>query len=433
MRAAIVTIGTEGDVAPFVGVGARLRDAGYQVTVVTHRVFAGSVERCGLDFSPLAGDPHAVVSSEAFRRWQRTGYSPRHIGRQVGLVRAVIGEVRALVEQAAESVAAAIPRDADILLLSATGMQLGYHVAEATRTPSMGIYWGPMDPTAEFPPIMTGARSFGAVGNRLAGHIGLRLLDGGYTRAARRLRASLGLAPVGLAELRRRLASQDWPVHHGYSPTVLSRPRDWRPGLHVDGYWWAPRPAGWQPPPDLADFVQAGPPPVYVGFGSTSPADADRLSELVTSALAAARVRGVVQAGWAALAARTDDVITIGSVPHDWLFPRMAALVHHCGTGTTGAGLRAGVPAVPVPVMADQAFWARRLEKLGIGPAPLPFHRLSADRLSAAIRTAVAERHHRDRAASVAQRLRGEDGAGRVLDAVNRIVGGDWTRSAPAT
>jgi len=120
---------------------------------------------------------------------------------------------------------------------------------------------------------------------------------------------------------------------------------------------------------------------VFVGFGSRNPADAARLTGIVAAARRQARVRIVIQAGRANLGAaleEDDDVIVIGQAPHDWLFPKMAAVVHHAGAGTTAAGLRPGIPTVSVPMITDQPFWASRITALGAGPAAIPYKSLSA-------------------------------------------------------
>ncbi|MFD0823949.1 glycosyltransferase, partial [Micromonospora zhanjiangensis] len=181
-----------------------------------------------------------------------------------------------------------------------------------------------------------------------AGHLGQAVGRQVYATASRRLRERANLPPVGLRELARRSAADRWPVLHGFSPAVVPRPADWPAELRVVGYWWPDPATPWRPPPELVDFLAAGPPPVYVGFGSMV-SERDRLADLVTLALRRAGLRGVLQAGWAGLSgvhAENDDLITIGEAPHDWIFPRMAAVVHHAGGGTTAAGLRAGVPAV---------------------------------------------------------------------------------------
>jgi sterol 3beta-glucosyltransferase len=206
---------------------------------------------------------------------------------------------------------------------------------------------------------------------------------------------------------------------------VVPRPADWRAGLEVVGYWWPARPPGWRPPADLENFLNAGPPPVFVSFGSMTPADAHRLSDLAATAARQAGVRMVIQAGRAGLGLADGprgDAILIGEVPHDWLFPKMAAVIHHAGAGTAAAGLRAGVPAVSVPVIGDQPFWAARLTALGTGPRPIPFKRLSSGALGAAIREAVTRSSYRANAQALAGQLAREDGTVPVVTALTRLA-----------
>jgi sterol 3beta-glucosyltransferase len=162
---------------------------------------------------------------------------------------------------------------------------------------------------------------------------------------------------------------------------------------------------------------------VFIGLGSMGGGDGERLGEIAAQALRQARLRGVLQRGWAGLTAAGDEVMTIGEVPHAILFPRMAAVVHHAGAGTMAAGLRAGVPAVPVPVMADQPFWARRAAALGAATSPIRFKDLSADRLAAAISTVTSEKSYRSRAEAAAATIATEDGAGKVADTVRLLAG----------
>jgi UDP:flavonoid glycosyltransferase YjiC (YdhE family) len=147
-----------------------------------------------------------------------------------------------------------------------------------------------------------------------------------------------------------------------------------------------------------------------------APGQGERLGPIVAEAVRRAGMRAVVQAGWSGLAAAGDHVLSIGEAPHAWLFPRMAAVAHHAGAGTTAAGLRAGVPAVAVPVLADQPFWARRLHDLGVAPVPIPMPSLDADRLAAALRRVVTNPHHAARARALSARIGAEDGVAPVLD-----------------
>jgi sterol 3beta-glucosyltransferase len=198
---------------------------------------------------------------------------------------------------------------------------------------------------------------------------------------------------------------------------VLPRPADWRPGLELVGYWWPATDPHWTPPPPLAEFLRAGPPPVLVTFGSMAVLG-PQTGALVGTALRRAGVRAVVQAGWGDLQVVGDGVLSVGEVPHDWLMPRVAAVVHHAGAGTTAAGLRAGVPAVTVPAIADQPFWAARLAALGVGAEPIPTRRLTADRLADAIRAVVDRPQYAERARRLADQITAEDGSANVLAAL---------------
>jgi UDP:flavonoid glycosyltransferase YjiC (YdhE family) len=229
---------------------------------------------------------------------------------------------------------------------------------------------------------MTGGGTWGALANRASGH-GVHLaLHHVYAPAARKVRRRLGLPPRSLRAQRRERERRHWPVLHGHSPLVVPRPRDWRAGLEVAAYWW-PRVPGRQLPIRLRDFIAAGPAPVFIGLGSATVPDPARFTAQIVQALRAAGPRGVIQEGWAGLHTDNDDIITIGDVPHSVLFPHMAAVVHHAGAGTTGAGLRAGVPAVPMPVQFDGAFWADRLVRLGVAPQTVPPRQLTPPRLTA--------------------------------------------------
>ncbi len=395
-------IGSRGDIAPLTGLGVRLKEAGHEVTVAAHSVFAELISGCGLNFRQMETNVDVDMEDPDVDRqkaaWQFA--SPKGV-RATGQ-----GMIDALRD---------IPADA--LLISQLTEFAGFPLAEAKGIPAIGVRFQPMSATAAHPPASMGAQSMGARGNRLAADIGGWITDHVYGGAVSAFRRELGLPKVGVRELRRRRTAAEWVILHGYSPSVLPRPADWRPGLEVTGYWWPPRPHEWQPPAELVEFLAAGPPPVFVGFGSVvnSAEHSARMSEIVGSALKQAGVRGIVQAGWLQLDVSGDSLMTIGEVPHDWLFPQMAAVVHHCGAGTTAAGLRAGVPAIGVPVYSDQPFWARRLVDLGVSSATIPHQKLSADNLAAAIRDTVADTSLRANASRLAARIAEEDGAGEAL------------------
>jgi sterol 3beta-glucosyltransferase len=413
MRVLIAAVGSRGDVAPHTGLGAALRAAGHNVTIAAYGMFADLVTASGLAFRELPGDPRLLGASAEGQRWQRGGAGPLGVARFVRLVAEHMRDVHA-------ALLAAARQDTDVMLVAGQVMFGGYHIAESLGLPSMGLALQPMHPTGQFPPPWMTTRSLGSWANRAIGRGALRSGTAALSRPSKQLWADGGLPELDVRAMFRRQDATRWPVFYGFSQAVVPRPPDWRDGLEVAGYWWPNRTAGWTPPADLEDFLDAGPPPVFVGFGSRNPDDADRLNALVAEARRQAGVRMVIQAGWAGLTVAGDDVITIGDVPHDWLFPRMAAVVHHAGAGTAASGLRAGVPAVSVPLIIDQPFWADRLASCGVGPPPIPYKRLSGQALATAIKDAVTRESYRRAAQDLARRLTGEDAAAPVVKALNR-------------
>jgi sterol 3beta-glucosyltransferase len=192
----------------------------------------------------------------------------------------------------------------------------------------------------------------------------------------------------------------------------------------VTGFWFLDSDR-WQPPKDLLRFLDDGPPPVYVGFGSVVARDPDLLTRLVLQAGQIAKQRLVLLSGWGALSqpAASKDVYFLQAAPHDWLFPRMAAVVHHGGAGTTAAGLRAGKPTITCPFFAVQFFWGRRVTALGVGPATMPRKRLTAERLAEAIIEAVSNPVMRQRANELGERIRQEDGVGKAIEIIEKYAG----------
>jgi sterol 3beta-glucosyltransferase len=410
VRVLIVTSGSTGDVAPYTGLGSRLRDAGHHVTVASHAPFAGVFADAGLPFVPVPGDMRAVLPQAHGQDGHTSGTSPRALARLLRIARPIIADLGAGI---AAAVALVKP---DAILLSTLVAPLGYQVAEAYGIPWAGVFLQPVAPTGDFGSVLLGGRSIGRLGNRAVTTAATTVSQTLYARPIHDLRAKLGLPRQSIRTLRARQDGTRHPTFHGFSAAVVPRPSDWPPQLEVVGYWWPLRPPGWQPPAELVSFLAAGPPPVFVGFGSMAPGNGARLAAPVLAAVRATGVRAVVQAGWSGL--RVEDstaVLSIGEVPHDWLFPQTAAVVHHAGAGTTAAGLRAGVAAVPVPVLADQPFWAARLHALGAAPPPIPLSRLTADRLAGAIHAVTSNPHYGARAKALSARLATEDATTRIL------------------
>lgn len=413
MHLTILTMGSRGDVQPYVALGLGLQRAGFTVRLATHAVFREFVMGHGLEFAPVEGNPQAMVQSEAGQRWLGSGANPFTF---LHHMRELAAEI---MEGAVQDILAAC-RGTDALLFSAVGFIPGAYVGDKLDLPMLSVYLYPMSPTRAFgaitmPPVpdrMPGRAALNWFTHDLNMRISWRL----FGPVLHQLRAEmLDLPPIPLPW--NKSIHLPFPIVYGYSPHVVPRPADWGDHLQIAGYWFLDAPEDWQPAPELVAFLEAGPPPVYVGFGSMPTRDPAQAAALVLDALRKAGQRGVLHSGWGGLspADLPDTVIMVDDVPHRWLFPRMAAVVHHGGAGTTAAGLRSGVPSLALPFFADQPFWARRIHALGVGPAPIPRNEVTADTLAYALRIMATHDPMRARAAALGAQIRAEDGVGNAV------------------
>lgn len=177
------------------------------------------------------------------------------------------------------------------------------------------------------------------------------------------------------------------------SPSLIPKPEDWGSNIDISGFYFLKLASNYTPPDDLDRFLKAGPPPVYIGFGSIVVDDPNKLTETIFAAVQRAGVRAIVSKGWGGLGGAEmhvpDSVYLVGNCPHDWLFQHVSAVVHHGGAGTTAAGIALGKPTVIVPFFGDQAFWGNMIHKRGLGPAPIHNKILDAENLAEAITYAL--------------------------------------------
>jgi len=243
-----------------------------------------------------------------------------------------------------------------------------------------------------------------------------------------RWRRKLELPPAPRFGYFKQLGTARYPVLNGFSSHVVPRPADWNEHVHVTGYWF-PEDEDWQPPAALRAFVEAGPPPVFIGFGSMPVRDPQRATTLILDAVRQSGQRAILHTGWGQLGRHRlgqpplpEQVFPIEYAPYGWLFPRMSLVVHHGGSGTTASGLRAGVPGLVIPFVFDQFYWGQRLAALGVGPRPIPYRRLTARRLAEAITTALEDRGLRQRAAELGRRIQAEDGLPTAVEVIERTA-----------
>ncbi len=419
MNITMLAFGTRGDVQPAIALGKALKAKGHCVRLAASANFKNWIEGHSLEATASSVDIQAVMDSEGGREWAERGNDPIQ---QMRIMKRLLDQHGLDMIMSAWNAC----QGAQVILSSFTSDAYAISLAEKLGACHIS-YW--MQPS--FVPTRSGAATFNtpwpdrdSILNYWFGKVLIEpwawRMYGDITNRFRR--DVLGLPPQTtpqyLTALRRIL------VVHGYSRHVVPHPADWPVNLHTTGYWFLDEHEAWQPPDELLRFLNAGNPPVCIGFGSMIGRDPQGLTRLVIEAVRLSGRRAVLLSGWAGVgdADLPSTVFRLEAAPHAWLFPHTAAVVHHGGAGTTAASLRAGVPTIIVPHIADQPFWGKRVELLGVGPKAIPRPQLTADRLAQAIRTATSDSAMQKRAAELGQRIRAEDGVGAAIKLIGQYL-----------
>jgi sterol 3beta-glucosyltransferase len=417
MHIAISTLGSRGDVQPLIALAIGLQQAGHRVTLVTSHTFTDWIQAYGVEVHPLHFNPQEILQHPEMQAFLQRGGNPLRV---FGVMREGLGRALGAHDEFWQ-----VAQTADFVVQTSTGVG-ALEAAEKLHLPSAIAHLFPVTPTRAFPSFFLGSFRFslGAGYNRLTHVVMLQLV---WTVVGAPLtnpwRKKLGLrAWRSYGDMYAQARRLQIPILCGFSPALLPKPPDWDENHHLTGYWFLKAPPAWQPPAELMRFLESGPPPIYIGYGSMNAGDGEEKARLVLRALELSGQRGLLLTGWGGLAraAAAPHVLYIDNVPHDWLFPRMAAVVHHGGAGSTGAGLRAGVPSLITPVAADQYAWAAQVVKSGVGPQAPELKSLTAEKLAGAIRMAVNDSDLRTRAAQLGEKIRAENGVAQAVDIIER-------------
>ncbi|GAA1496076.1 glycosyltransferase [Paeniglutamicibacter kerguelensis] len=419
MRVLIMSFGTRGDIQPYAALAGALARAGHEVTLAVPEGFADLVPHTGP--GTITHRPAGSTLLRLLRDLMPELGGPLDALRTLGIMTSAMRELNA------ECWAAAQAARPDVVVCHPKCLA-GPHIAEALGVP--GVLSLPLPyftPTCAHPMPFFGGASFGAWGNRAS--YGLRRMAGAmYGGMINDFRCEVGLGRIGrLADPLRNPDGSPVHVLYPYSRHVLPVPEDYPTSAHVTGYWFLDDGDDvWEPPAHLVDFLAAGEPPVYVGFGSMGfGKGANERRDAILAALRVHGLRGIVATGWGGITpgqAGTGDVLVLEGAPHQWLFPRVAAVIHHGGAGSTAAGLRAGRPTLVVPFLGDQPFWGARVHALGVGPAPLPARRLGTG-LAGRLGDLVHTGSYASRAAGVGAAIRTENGLAAGVRVLEQITG----------
>ncbi|KAH7911918.1 glycosyltransferase family 1 protein [Hygrophoropsis aurantiaca] len=415
MNIVIMIVGSRGDVQPYVALGKKLLTDGHRVRLATHETFRSFVQEAGLEFFNIGGDPQALMSYMVKNPGLMPGFESAtngDIGRKRKMLTEMINGCWRACHQPDDNTGESFAADA---IISNPPAFAHVHCAEALGIPLLLTFTMPWSPTKTFPHPLVNINTSNAEPG-LTNYLSYALADlltwqgiGDIINDFRK--KTLGLSILTLRSGAGLVDRLKIPWTYCMSPTLIPPPQDWKNHIDVVGFYFLQLGTSYEPPADLAAFLADGPPPVYIGFGSIVVDDPNAMSKMIFEATAQASVRAVVSAGWGGLGGMDipAHIHILGNVPHDWLFDRVSAVVHHGGAGTTAIGLRMGRPTVVVPFFGDQPFWGMMIHKGGAGPKPIPHKQLTIENLRDAIKFAISPGAQRA-AKSMAEKIKHEDG-----------------------
>lgn len=429
-----LTIGTRGDVQPFIALCKQLQLHGHQCTIATHDEYKQWIESHHIQFRHVGGNP-----SELMKLCVDNGMFSLRFLREASLTfRAWIDDLLLTAWEACQG--------SDVLIASPVSMA-GAHIAERLKIPYWTAFPMPWTRTRSFPhpfastgaaagePLSIGTSGvFNAMTWVLMEHVLWRGIQGQVNRWRVQ---TLKLQPTSSGDWEKRV-----PCLYAFSPSVVPPPPDWPGWIHLCGYWFLDEPnKGWEPSEKLKKFLnlevkgkqeesQDKRKIVYIGFGSIIVPDPEEMTRVVVEAVEKAGVKAILSKGWSTRGRSSssdtplslslpESILEVDHVPHDWLFPHLDAVVHHGGAGTTAAGLRAGIPTLIKPFFGDQYFWAGCIQSLGAG---LSLKKLEVDSLCQALIKVVSDDRIRARAKVAGERIQAERGVEYAVQILHRDV-----------
>lgn len=419
MHITILTMGSRGDVQPFIALALGLQQAGHTVRLATHANFETDIRIRGIDFALIGGNPQAALESEA-------GQAMMQSKNPIDFARRSAETFEPILETALQDAWKACEGTEAIIASSVAFW--GFNIAQKLGVPFYLAALQPLPATKSLPNAVTPPHleRLGGFYNRFTYTLVSQLLWQLLRKPINRFRQlTLNEPPIQFWQSPLgRMEQQHVHFLNAFSPSIIPKPADWSEYAHITGYWFLDPPADFTPPPDLVDFLQSGSPPIYIGFGSMSGKVSQITAETALAALAKTQQRGIFLTGWGGVRNTDlpDTVFKLESIPHSWLFPQMACIVHHGGAGTTAATFRSGVPGVVIPFSADQPFWGYHAAKLGVSPPMISRKNLTVDVLVEAINRALHDQTIRDRAAALGEKIRSENGVVRTVEIFHQTL-----------
>ena len=388
MLITLLTAGSRGDVQPYIALGVRLQQKGCRVRLAASENFEALVTDYGLEFHALPGDISEIIKDPMIR-----GAAEADNPLKVILNFQTMRNYAQSLQQGFQQEYYAACKSAEAIVYH-PGAVIGYFIAQQMKIPSILATPFPMIPTKEYPALIFYRYNLGKTFNVLTHRLFEQIMWHMSKSAIEQFwQEKFNTLPPNFANPFPQQSNDLTLV--ACSNYLFPQPANWGQTVRSTGYWFLDAKYDWSPSQELQQFLDAGEPPVYVGFGSLGdPNKADTTTRLVVEAILNSGQRGILATGWGAmkkLSCLPKQILVVNSVPHAWLFPKMSAVVHHGGAGTTAAGLRAGIPSVIVPHSNDQFAWGQRVWELGVGAKPIPRKQLTAAKLTTGICSALTE------------------------------------------
>ncbi|RKL23387.1 Sterol 3-beta-glucosyltransferase UGT80B1 [Fusarium oxysporum] len=385
----IQVVGSRGDVQPFIALGNELQRHGHRVRLATHNTFESFVRESGLEFYPVGGDPAELMAYMV----KNPGLIPSMQSLAAGEIQKKRDMVQWMLEEFWHSCLqpdplTGLPFVADAIIANPPSFA-HIHCAQALGIPVHLMFTMPWSNTRAFPHPLANLKNVGSdpqLGNYISYTVVEWMTWQGLGDIINKWRKSIDLEEVAMFDAPMLTKTLRIPFTYCWSPALVPKPVDWEPYIDVCGFFFRDPPQ-YYPPTDLAQFLQDGPPPVYIGFGSIVLDNPEKVIGVILDSVEATGARAIISKGWSDLVGSDqENVYWIGDCPHEWLFQHVAAVIHHGGAGTTACGLRNGKPTTIVPFFGDQPFWGQMVANAGAGPAPIPHRELTVDNFAAAIR-----------------------------------------------
>ncbi len=417
MRISMVAIGSTGDVRPYVLLGRELKKRGHEVTIVCFDMTEKLVTEAGLNFAPLAGSVKDIFLAVMTPGTNGFTFLPK-------FKNALLDDLPQFLHTLEEGW-----RDAEAIICTFFGSVV-YSIAEKHKIPCIQTHYFLMDYNDMFPITTAPGLKMGKAWNKVSYKMGYALINTLEWHYLSDWRSEEGMKSKKIS------MSPDYyinghkiPVLYAISPLLVPRAPEWDEHIHMTGFWTDPEPCEYEPEPSLVRFLEEGEKPVYIGFGSMVSSDMGQTLDIVLKAVAASGVRAIIGRGWGGgaldAALSNPNVYVADYIPHDWLFSRVSAVVHHGGAGTTAAGVLACKPTLVVPFGGDQPFWGQRIYDLGIGPKPIKRENLTVEKLADALIELTHTPRFNVAVSEIGERMKYENGTLLAADIVEREIG-DW-------